>query len=109
MMLHYADINSYDEDGYFYGRNRKIWGGTLLENIIQALARIVITDQMLEIDKLDGVRVVGCTHDEVIAICHKDIAEERFNDCIRLMSVPPIWAPDVPLSAEGGWAANYSK
>lgn len=108
MSLQYPDLDC-TEEGWHFGNNHPLWGGTLLENIIQALARIVVADQMLEIDKLDGVQVVGMTHDEVISVCHKDVAEERFNDCIRLMSVPPIWAPDVPLAAEGGWAVNYSK
>jgi DNA polymerase len=64
---------------------------------------------MLEVDKLKGVRVVGCTHDEIISICPKEIAEERFANMIEIMSTPPTWAPDVPLAAEGGWARNYSK
>ena len=108
MSLQYPDLEC-TEEGWRFGNNHPLWGGTLLENIIQALARIVVADQMLQIDKLDGVQVVGMTHDEVIAICHQDVADERFADCIRLMSVPPAWAPDVPLAAEGGWAANYSK
>jgi DNA polymerase len=86
-----------------------LWGGTLLENIIQALARIVVADQMLLVDKLPGVQVVGCTHDEIIAVCPERYAEIRFNQMIGIMSQPPSWAPDLPLAAEGGWARNYSK
>lgn len=108
MSLQYPDLEC-TEEGWRFGNNHPLWGGTLLENIIQALARIVVADQMLDIDKLDGVQVVSCTHDEVIAVCHQDIADERFSQCIEIMSTPPAWAPDVPLAAEGGFAANYSK
>ena len=108
--LWYFDLHS-TEMGWRFGHTRlkSLWGGTLLENIIQALARIVVAEQMLLVDKLDGVQVVGCTHDEIIAVCPEELAEERFNDMIQIMSTPPAWAPDVPLAAEGGWARNYSK
>jgi DNA polymerase len=94
---------------WWYGAQRPLWGGTLTENIVQALARIVVADQLLAIDQLDGVQVVGCTHDEVIAVCHQDVAQTQFERCIDIMSTPPAWAPDLPLDAEGGFAANYSK
>lgn len=110
LSMMYHDLCPTDAGWRFGDKYRKsLWGGTLLENIIQALARIVVAEQMLEVDKLDGVRVVGCTHDEIIAVCPEEIAEERFNSMISIMSTPPVWAPDVPLAAEGGWARNYSK
>lgn len=108
MELQYPRLQN-TENGWFYGNNHPIWGGSLLENIVQALARIVVAEQMLEIDAIPGVQVVGCTHDEVLAVCHKRDAEKNFERCIQIMSSPPLWAPDVPLSAEGGWAVNYSK
>lgn len=108
--LIYQDLQDSDA-GWRFGNPavRPLWGGTLLENIIQALARIVVAEQMLKVDQLPGVRVVGTTHDEIIAVCPERYAEIRFDQMIDIMSQPPQWAPDVPLAAEGGWARNYSK
>lgn len=109
------DINDYYESEspkwkfHRFQRVCNLWGGTLLENIIQALARIVVAEQMLLVDKLPGVQVVGCTHDEIIAVCPERYAEIRFNQMINIMSQRPSWAHKLPLAAEGGWARNYSK
>lgn len=111
MSLLYFDLKPTEEGGWLFGSSgkRPLWGGTLLENIIQALARIVVAEQMLKVDALPGVRVVGCTHDEIIAVCPERYAEIRFNQMIGIMSQPPEWAPDLPLAAEGGWDVKYSK
>lgn len=93
-----------------YGIDSKtyIYGGKLLENIIQALARIVITDQLLEIEK-QGIVTVSSTHDEIIAIAPEKDAQATFNEMIRIMSTPPAWCSDLSLAAEGGFDYNYSK
>ena len=111
MGLSYYNLTPTEENGWFFGTSgkRSLWGGTLLENIIQALARIVVAEQMLKVDALPDVRVVGCTHDEILAVCPERYAEIRFNQMISIMSQPPEWALDLPLAAEGGWAQNYSK
>jgi DNA polymerase I-like protein with 3'-5' exonuclease and polymerase domains len=84
-----------------------IWGGTLTENVVQALARIIVANQMLEISK--KYRVVMFTHDEVVVIAKDDEVEQCKNDMLRIMSTPPDWAPDLPLGADCGAARNYSK
>ena len=84
-------------------------GAKVLENIIQSLARIIVFDQMLAIDDLPDVQVVSSTHDEVIAIAPKEVASERLESMLEIMAQPPAWAPDLPLDAEGGHAANYCK
>jgi DNA polymerase I-like protein with 3'-5' exonuclease and polymerase domains len=84
-----------------------IWGGTLTENIIQALARIIVADQMRIIAQ--RYRIVMMTHDEVVALAPENEADECLEFMIETMSTPPSWAPDIPLGAEGGYADNYSK
>lgn len=85
----------------------KIYGGLLTENIIQSAARAIVADQMLEIS--DKWRVVGMSHDEVICVAPRAKAEECLDDMQRIMRQPPWWAPDLPLSSEGGFDVNYSK
>lgn len=85
----------------------KIYGGLLTENVVQALSRVIIADQMLEISK--RYRVVTMTHDEIVVICPKKDAKKCLADMLKVMSTPPDWAPDLPLAAEGGYDNCYSK
>ena len=89
-----------------YGRT-KIYGGLLTENLVQALARVIVADQMLAISK--KYRVVTMTHDEVVAVCPKNEAKQCLADMLKIMATPPSWAPDMPLAAEGGYDTCYSK
>lgn len=94
---------------------KTLWGGVLTENLIQALARVDIADNMCDLDdwfaenpELDGV-VALQIHDEIISIAKTEYAPIVFNKMVELMTTPPKWAPDLPLAAEGGWAQEYSK
>lgn len=84
-----------------------IYGGLLTENVTQALARVVIGEQLLSI--AEKWRVVTMTHDEVVTLAPKEKAEECLDDMLRIMSTPPAWCADLPLGAEGGFDVVYSK
>ena len=86
---------------------KKIYGGLLCENLVQALARIIVAEQMLMIDK--KYRCVMTTHDEVVAHPKLREAEKCYQFMYQCMITPLWWCPDIPLAAEGGWAENYSK
>jgi len=87
------------------------WGGRLTENVVQALSRIVISDAMLSIQKDPelNVDVVHTIHDEVVIIGTANNPDATMSKLIEHMCVPPIWAPDLPLDAEGGYDSCYSK
>lgn len=98
----------FEEWTYQSGENRKkIYGGLLCENLVQALARIIVMEQMLMIDK--KYRVVMTTHDEVVTHPKLREAERCYQYMHQCMTTPLWWCPDIPLAAEGGWAENYSK
>ena len=109
-MLQYPGLHQHESGSWVYGIDKKIkylWGGTLDENIIQALARDVVAEQILKIES--RYRVVSSTHDEAIYLARESEAEEALRFGIEVFSAPPAWAPDLPVSAEGGYAVNYSK
>ena len=112
MELLYPNLRA-TEDGWTYGignKRHKIYGGLLLENIIQALARVVVGDQMLDMHiELPELWVASMTHDEVIGHVDEDKADETFNSMIGIMRRVPDWAPGLPLDGSGGWAKEYSK
>jgi len=81
----------------------------LVENIIQALARIVITDQMLEVHAMPEVDVVMQVHDEIIAIGSEVNADVTMDKVLQIMKTTPSWCQDLPLDAEGGVSQVYDK
>ena len=86
---------------------KKIYGGLLCENIVQALARIIVMWQMLQISK--RYRCVMTTHDEVVATAPTRSAATCVAFMEKWMRTAPSWCPDIPLNSEGGFAENYSK
>lgn len=86
---------------------KKIYGGLLCENIVQALARIIVMWQSLQINQ--KYRVVMSTHDEAVAIAKTAQAQKCLDYMAKCMSTPLPWCADIPLNCEGGFAANYSK
>lgn len=113
MFLHYPaltvtendQIEYYDKYGISY-----VYGGLATENCVQALARIIVAEQMLDIIDADSdYNVMTMTHDEIVVICPDEKVDTCLDDMLRIMRTPPTWAPDLPLDAEGGYAQDYSK
>lgn len=89
------------------GDRAKIYGGLMCENIVQALARIIVGEQLLTIG--EQYRVVTTTHDEIVTIAKTREGKKCYDFMHKVMMTPPQWCADIPLSAEGGFAVNYSK
>lgn len=85
----------------------KIYGGLLCENIVQALARIIVAMQLLTIAK--KYRVVMTTHDEVVACVKAAFGQKAYEFMVKTMQTPLDWCKDIPLNAEGGFDVIYSK
>ena len=86
----------------------KLYGGLLTENVVQALSRIIIAEQMLKIHDA-GYRIVTMAHDEIVIVAKKKDAKKALDFMIKTMSTPPDWAPGLPLAAEGDFDDCYSK
>ena len=83
-----------------------IYGGKVVENVCQALARIVIGEQMLRIAR--KYRVVMTVHD-AIAIIAPEHEAKRAQEYVELcMRLRPEWAPDLPLNCEAGYGKSYA-
>jgi DNA polymerase len=83
----------------------RIYGGKVIENVCQALARIVIGEQMLRVAK--KYRVVMTVHDAIGCIvpeAEADTSKEYVELCMRLR---PEWAMDLPLNCEAGVGKSY--
>ena len=83
----------------------RIYGGKVIENVCQALARIIIGEQMLRVAK--KYRVVMTVHDAIAVIAPKaeaETAKEYIELCMRLR---PSWALELPLNCESGYGDSY--
>ena len=85
----------------------RVYGGKVTENLVQALARIVVAEQMTKIG--ERYKVVLQVHDEVVILCDKDEVEEAKAYMLEVMSTPPIWAPDLPVACEADHGENYGE
>ena len=113
LSLYYHNLRQEDGQWVFdFGRikGKKIFGGKLLENIIQALARIVVMDAALRLRKslkLMDVQLAGQVHDELIYIVPSDIAHVVKQRVLDEMGTAPKWAVGLPLSAEADIGPSY--
>jgi DNA polymerase len=87
------------------GLSTGIYGGKVIENICQAVARIIIGEQMLRIKK--RYPVVLTVHDAIAVVAkeHEAAAARAFvEDCMRWV---PKWATGLPLACESGIGVSY--
>lgn len=92
------------------GRNEIfLSGGKVDENIVQAIARDVISDQMIEIFKRTGLRPALIVHDEVCMIVREHNADSVLNTMNDVMRTPPKWWPELKLWSEGSIGATYGE
>jgi len=81
------------------------WGGKLVENIVQAIARDCLAVAMMRLDAA-GYRIIMHIHDEVVLDMPK--GKGSLAEVEEIMSKPIEWAPGLILSAEG-WEDTYFK
>jgi len=85
----------------------KIYGGKVTENIVQALARIVISEQMASVGK--HYPVAFQVHDEIIINVPGEESSDAQELVLKKMSTPPSWAKDLPVACELGVGTNYGE
>jgi DNA polymerase len=85
----------------------RTYGGKIVENITQAVARDVLARGMLNAEKR-GVEIVLTVHDEIIAEA-EDIPELSVQLLCGQMANKPVWSSDLPLAAAGYEAYRYKK
>lgn len=82
-------------------------GGKIFENIVQAIARDVLADKLLEINSL--MEVVGHVHDECIALSDDDPFAPGVLEMEKIMNTSVKWASTLPLGSEGFESDFYHK
>jgi DNA polymerase len=98
----------------YYGMNQttKKWmrldtyGGKLVENIVQAIARDCLAEAMIRVSKA-GYKIVMHIHDEIV--CEMPEGKGGIEEMNAIMSQPISWAKGLPLKADGYETTFYKK
>ena len=105
-------VNDEGKTEYVYDTKRgkamiatRIYGPKVIENVCQALARIIIGWQMLLIAK--KYRPIMTVHDAIGTVVPKNEVE-RAKDYVEMcMRLRPDWCLDLPLNCESGHGVTY--
>lgn len=112
LYIHYPGLEKYQDDEkndrYKY-QSRKgmidIWGGSVVENVVQALARLIVSEQMIAISK--RYRPVLTVHDAAVCVVPEDEIEDGVAFIVECMSKPPEWATGLPVACEAKYGRSY--
>lgn len=77
----------------------------MVENVVQALARIIVGEQMLAV--AERYRVALTVHDAVVAVVKDEEVDEAMKYITGVMSTPPDWALDLPVACEAKHGKTY--
>lgn len=84
----------------------RTWGGTLIENIVQAMACDVMVEGMFSAEDA-GYPVIGTVHDELITMRKKGTGNIHKLEKIACQLKP--WMQGIPLESEGFECIRYRK
>jgi DNA polymerase len=114
LSLHYHNLKQNDGQWWFTygGKPKYLYGGKMLENIVQALARIVVMDAAMRIRKrlssiTDDVWLNLQVHDELVYIVPDDLVPVAKEIVLEEMRRCPVWADGLPLDGEVGVGPSY--
>lgn len=112
--LDYSTLDYDTEAGEWRVKTRQGWakmyGAKLVENVVQYLSRLILSQAMLRIRQESGLRPATTTHDELVYVIRADQhAEATYRWIEGQMKRTPAWLPGLPLDAEGGLSERYEK
>ena len=106
----------YDEAERTWRRKTKkgwvrIWGGVVTQNLIELVSRLYLCKVLCKVrDTFPALKLCWVTHDEGVWVLPDDSdAPHYLEHVLGFMRDPPVWAPDIPLDAEGFIAKRYEK
>jgi len=108
LYIRYAGLQVDTENKTTYHSRKgpvSIWGGMVVENVVQALARIIVGEQMLMIR--EKYRPVLTVHDAAVVVVPEHEIEDALAFIVQVMSTPPTWAKGLPVACEAKYGRSY--
>lgn len=87
---------------------KPIWGGGLTENVVQALARLIISRAEVRLARM-GLRAVLQVHDELVYVVPEDKVAAVKTALDMALSDPVPWLPGLPIACEVGTGKSYGQ
>jgi DNA polymerase len=109
LYIRYPNLRS-ENDKLVYDSRKgtvSIWGGAMVENVVQALARIVVGEQMLNMR--DTYRPVLTVHDAAVIVAPKPDKDQALAFITQVMSTAPNWATGLPIACEAKCGESYGE
>ena len=113
LRMFYHNIRFEAEPGWvftFQGKTKRIYGGKLLENIVQYLDRILVFDAAMRIQqRIHPYRLAQQAHDENGYVVREEHVEEVKQILLEEMTRRPDWGVNLPIMAEVGVGDSYGE
>jgi len=84
-----------------------IWGGVVVENVVQALARIIVGEQMLKLNERYPVTLT--VHDAAVLLVPEGEIKDGLKFITTTMSTPPKWCITLPIACEAKYGRTYGE
>lgn len=94
-------------ESWTYDDGKRIYDGLFTENIIQALARLCVAQQILRV--ADRYRLVSMVHDEGVFLVPTTQAKQALKDILESFHTPMDWCAELPTAGEGIISDVYEK
>ena len=109
LYIRYPNLRNEDDKIVYDSRKGtvSIWGGAMVENVVQALARIIVGEQMLAIK--ERYRPVLTVHDAAVIVAPKSDKDQAVAFITQVMSTPPSWATGLPVACEAKYGESYGE
>jgi DNA polymerase len=85
------------------------YGGKLVENIVQGIARDCLAEAMMRVDNMYPGKIVMHVHDEMIVDMPAETAADNLRIVNGIMGTAIDWAPGLPLKGDGYVCDYYRK
>jgi DNA polymerase len=109
LFIRYPELRLHDKK-YIYNSRKgpvSLWGGAVVENVVQALARIIVGEQMLKLR--ERYRPVLTVHDAAVVVVPEEEIDEALAFIVQVMSTPPDWAAGLPVACEAKYGKSYGE
>lgn len=105
---HQEALSYYAVDSYTKKFKRQTsWGGVLTENVVQAVARDLLMEALLRLDKDGRHKPILSVHDEIV--CERPVNTSSLEHFLKIMAEVPEWAKGIPIKVEGWSEPRYRK
>jgi len=112
LYMRYPELKIIQEEGkrkWVY-RTRKgqeyLYGAKFFQGLVQSIARCVMADSMIRIDK--KYHTLLTVHDADYILVDEAQAQEAMDFVLAQMRIPPVWMPDIPLDAEAAYGQTLA-